>query len=116
MSSVRRVALAFQAPSRSCGFSTRIAPVGPGPFATSARPDSARCRRAMSHVFELPDAVVDEIVRRAAEVVLEQLAALSQSSEPRWLYGAAAAASYLSWPTARVQKATAAKTIPHHRL
>jgi excisionase family DNA binding protein len=66
--------------------------------------------------IELPAELVEAIAQRAADLVLEQLAALSQPTGPRWLYGAQVAADYLGWPVGRVQKLTAAREIPHHRL
>jgi excisionase family DNA binding protein len=65
--------------------------------------------------IEIPAEVIEAIAQRAAELVLEQLATLSQSSGPRWLYGARAAADYLGLPLGKVQKLTAGGAIPHHR-
>jgi hypothetical protein len=72
--------------------------------------------RALSIAFppELVDAIADVVLER----MREELQAEQQSNGhgPRWLYGAQAAAGYLAMPVGRVQKLTAARTIPHHRL
>jgi hypothetical protein len=69
----------------------------------------------VSYAVNVPEALVDEIVRRTTALVLELLKA-DHEPETRWLYGAQAAADYLDWPVGRVQKLTAKKRIPHHRL
>jgi hypothetical protein len=66
--------------------------------------------------FEFPESLVDAIAQRAAELVLERQVANVAAAGPRWLYGAQAAADYLGWPVGRVQKLTAKRQIPHHRL
>jgi hypothetical protein len=57
---------------------------------------------------EIPDQLVEAIAKRAAEIVLERLV-----EQPRWLYGAKAAAEYLGWPVKRVNNKIA--ELPHHR-
>jgi excisionase family DNA binding protein len=70
----------------------------------------------MSGPIFLSDELVEAIAERAAKLVLEDLATLSQSGGgARWLYGAQAAADYLGMPLGKVQKLTAARAIPHHR-
>jgi excisionase family DNA binding protein len=66
--------------------------------------------------LHLPPEVFEQIAERAAELVLEQQRQAASSNGSPWLYGAQAAADYLSMPVGRVQKLTAAKRIPHHRL
>jgi hypothetical protein len=66
--------------------------------------------------LEVPPELVDAIADLAAALVLERQAETSAPVRRRWLYGAQAAADYLGWPLGRVQKLTAAKRIPHHRL
>ncbi len=67
--------------------------------------------------LQLPADLVEAIVEQATERALERLRAEQGTGEAtRWLYGAQAAADYLGWPVGRVQKLTAAKEIPHHRL
>jgi hypothetical protein len=63
---------------------------------------------------ELVDAIADMVLERVREEL--QIAQQSNGNAPRWLYGAKAAAGYLSMPLGRVQKLTAASEIPHHRL
>jgi excisionase family DNA binding protein len=65
----------------------------------------------------VPEDVVEAIAERATALVLERLRTeWPEPDRPRWLYGAQAAADYLQMPVGRIQKWTAAKRIPHHRL
>jgi len=74
-------------------------------------------RRGMTEfAIPLPPELVEAIAERAAELVLERMQARADGEAPRWLYGAQAAADYLAQPVGRIQKLTAAKRIPHHRL
>jgi hypothetical protein len=70
----------------------------------------------MTLSLPVPAEVVEAIAQRAAELVLRRYAEPNSISERRWLYGARAAAEYLDWPVGRVQKLTAANSIPYHRL
>jgi excisionase family DNA binding protein len=67
--------------------------------------------------LQLPVGLLEAIVEQATERALERLRAEQINGNGcRWLYGAQAAADYLGWPVGRVQKLTAAKVIPHHRV
>jgi excisionase family DNA binding protein len=68
--------------------------------------------------LQLPAEIVDAIAELVFERVRQELDVEQRSNGhgPRWLYGAKAAADYLSMPLGRVQKLTAAGKIPHHRL
>jgi hypothetical protein len=57
-----------------------------------------------------PDAV-EAVAQRAAEIVLERIAA-GETSSP-WLSGAKAAADYLGWPRERVYKRL--RELPHFK-
>jgi hypothetical protein len=73
---------------------------------------SDRLLTADELAITIPEEFVEAIAQRAAAIVLER-----QREEPtaRWLYGAKAAAQYLSWPVKRVTNKVAAGAIPHHR-
>ncbi len=64
----------------------------------------------------LDEHALDAIAQRAAALVLAQLEDLQHERVSPWLYGAKAAAEYLSWPIGRVQKLTAAGVLPHVKL
>jgi hypothetical protein len=66
--------------------------------------------------IDVPAELVDAIAELVLERVRRELNVEQRSNGPRWLYGAKAAADYLSMPLGRVQKLTAAGKIPHHRL
>src|SRR5438445_12700301 len=72
--------------------------------------------RALS--IDVPAELVDAITELVLERVRQELDVEQRSNGhgPRWLYGAQAAADYLNWRLGRVQKLTASKVIPHHRL
>jgi excisionase family DNA binding protein len=64
----------------------------------------------------LPPELVDAITEAVLERVRDELRSVQPATDrPRWLYGAKAAADYLSMPIGRVQKLTAAGRVPHHR-
>jgi excisionase family DNA binding protein len=63
-------------------------------------------------VLPFPPELLEAVAERAAELVVEKLAASSGGSP--YLDGAEQAARYLGWPLGRVQKLTAARIIPHH--
>jgi hypothetical protein len=73
---------------------------------------SERLLSAPELAISMPDDLIEAIAQRAAAIVLEK-----QRGEPTtcWLYGAKAAAEYLSWPVKRVTNMVAADAIPHHR-
>ena len=62
--------------------------------------------------ISVPDELIEAIAQWAAAIVLEKQ---REEHTTRWLYGAKAAAEYLSWPVKRVTNMVAAGAIPHHR-
>jgi len=61
---------------------------------------------------QLAQVLAEPIAERVAELLTERSAAATVSP---WL-DVDGAAEYLSWPKGRVQKLTAATSIPHHRF
>jgi excisionase family DNA binding protein len=59
----------------------------------------------------IPPELVEVIAARAADILEERQA---HRGDPRWLYGAKAAAEYLGWPVKRVHNRVQAGELPHH--
>ncbi|MDQ2983101.1 MAG: helix-turn-helix domain-containing protein [Actinomycetota bacterium] len=63
----------------------------------------------MRTALTLSDDFVETLAQRVAEILKDT------PSEPRWLYGANAAADYLGWPIKRVYNAVGRSELPAHK-